>query len=282
MSADSVLPTDSLPRAPRPALRARRREVGLTQEKLAETIGSSVSTISHWEMGLATPGLRFRQPLADELKISVPELNRLIDPGHVALSGHAVAPWLGHYASLEQGAAKLQSFEPVVIPGLLQTQDYASAVARAHYVPVSEESVSERVNARMARQVVLEREPDPLNLVCVVYEPALHRVTGTPEVVAVQLRHLGDLAARPNIELRIIPASASAMHSVTFGSFDLFTSAGSTSPFIVCTEDLSGFNYQERLPVIDDYVHLFDYLVNSALSATESAELIRATAEDYR
>ena len=267
---------------PRHQFIARRKALGFTQETLAYALESGVTSIRRWEQGAGTPKPRFRRRLADVLEVTLPQLEQMVGLNSPALNGHAVPPWLNHYASLEQGAAKLQTFEPIIIPGLLQTEEYAAAVLRAHYLPVSDESVSERVKARMARKAVLDREPEPLELVCVFDECVLHRVTGGPEVMAGQLHHLYEMAARRSIELLIVPADGNALHCTPFGSFDLFTSAGATRPFIVCTEDLGGVNYQDRLQPIADYSRLFEHLVNSALSSTESAELIRSTAEDYR
>ncbi len=252
---------------------------------MAHAIEVAASSIARWEQGTSTPLARYRRPLADRLEVTLVELEQLFGLNGAAagaLNGHAVPPWLDHYASLEQGAARLETFEPLTIPGLLQTHDYAAAVMRTFHLPVSEDGVSERVGARMARQAVLEREPEPLHLVCVIDEQVLHRVTGSPDVMAAQLQHLCEMAARPTIELQVIPADGSALHCAAFGSFQLFTSAGAMRPFIVCTEDLTGFNYQDRPQPIEAHSLLFEHLTKVALSSTESADLIHTTAEHYQ
>ena len=268
---------------PRHQFIARRKALGFTQETLAYALESGVTSIRRWEQGAGTPKPKFRRRLADVLEVSLDHLEQMLDLNSpAALHGHAVPAWLDHYASLEQGTAKLHIFEPLAIPGLLQARKYAVALTRTDFLPVSDDSVRERVNARMARQAVLDREPDPLKLDCVIYEPILYEVTGGPDVMAAQLQHLDEMAVKPNIELRIIPVGKGGLHPASFGAFYLFASAGATRPFIVCTEDLGGFNYLDRPQPIAAYSHLFEHLVNSALSATESAELIRSTAEDYR
>ena len=268
---------------PRHELQARRKAAGYSQETFAHALEVASSSVGRWENGIGTPLDRYRRPMAELLGVTLAELEHMIGMNSpAALHGHAVPPWLNHYASLEQGAAKLQTVEPLAIPGLLQTQEYAAAVMRAYFLPVSDDGVTERVNARMARQRVLDRKPEPLELVCVIYEPVLHQMMGGREVMAGQLRHLCKMAAGPTVELRVVPLGKTEIQSALFGPFWLFTSAGATSPFIVCTEDIGGLNYLDRPNLIATYVLLFEYLVNSALSATQSTELIRATAEDYQ
>jgi hypothetical protein len=218
------------------------------------------------------------------LDVTLPQLEQLIDGTSetAGLNGHAVPPWLDHYTSLEQAAARLQTFEPIAIPGLLQTEDYATAVMRSNHLPVSEEAIVELVRARLARQDVLDRQPEPLELFCVIDESVLHRVTGSDDVMAAQLDHLATMAQKPSLQLQVVPADSSALHCAAFGSFRLFTSAGATAPFMTCTEDLTGFNYLDRPPAIEAHAELFEHLTRAALSPPETANLIQTTAERYQ
>ena len=188
--------------------------------------------------------------------------------------------WLSHYASLEQGASKLHGYEPVTVPGLLQTRAYTAAVMRAHHVPVSDEDVTARVEARISRQAVFDRQP-PLEFTCVIDESVLHRVTGGHDVMRAQLDHLCTMAAQPSISLRVLPLSCAAGHSAAFGSFDLFTSAGSPAPFMACAETLTGFSYSDSPTAIENYRLLFNHLYEKALPPSESANLIRTTSMEH-
>ena len=271
--------------ASRPELAARRKALGFSQESLAHALGVSSVTVARWEQGTHTPYAKHRGPLADILHLTMPQLAQMLvddDGMAVALYGLAVPAWLGPYASLEQGATKLQTFESSLIPGLLQTEAYAAAVMRAHYRELLDESVVEqRVRARMARQAVLSRQPEPLELVCVIDESALHRLPSSSDsdVMTAQLHHLAATAELPTVQVRVVPARDGALHSA-FGAFRLFTSAGTgSSPFMVCIEDLDGFNYKEKDAAIEEYLKLFEHLTASALSNAESTDLIRATAE---
>ncbi|MGI9596442.1 MAG: helix-turn-helix domain-containing protein [Acidimicrobiales bacterium] len=269
--------------SPRPRLAARRKALGHSQETLARVLDVRPQSVARWEQGMSTPLARYRRPLAEVLELTLAQLEDLIDgAGQVsAFRGHAVPSWLDHYASLEQAASRLQTFEPISVPGLLQTSDYATAVMRSGHVPISEEVVRERVDARLARQAVLERDEKPLELVCVIDESVLHRVTGGSEVMAAQLQHLLIMGQKPTVQIHIVPASSGALHSAAFGSFRLFTSEGAAMPFMTCTEDLTGFNYLDRREAISAHTELFSHLTNVALPRSESAVLIEKVMERY-
>ena len=266
-------------------LAARRKACGFSQESLSHLLGVSSNSVARWEQGTNTPLANHRGPLAEALDLSLDRLDRLLqadDNLDLALSGHAVPKWLSLYASLEQGAALLQTFEPITIPGLFQTAGYAAAVLRTYYQEsVSDETIEQHVQARIARQAVLEREPEPLELVCVLDESVLHRLTGSCEIMAAQLLHLVNLAERPSVQLRVVPTSKSAaIHCAAFGSFQMFSSLGATAPFTVCTEDMTGFNYQDRSAAIQGYIQLFERLMAATLTNDQSANLVQTTAEE--
>ncbi|MEL7155171.1 MAG: helix-turn-helix transcriptional regulator [Actinomycetota bacterium] len=267
--------------SPRLSLAARRAELGYSQETLAEAVGASPSAVARWEQGVTNPRPAFRSRLAEALQATLPELERLVSAtGPAEIVGHAVPGWLDHYASLEQGAARLQTFDPITLPGLLQTAAYAEAVMRSNWVEVSGEVIAQRVAARMQRQAVLEsRLPQPLELLAVIDESILHRPTGGRETMAAQLRYLLDRAALETVRLQVMPLSADAVHMASFGGFQLFSNEGATVPFMACTEDLTGINYLNRPQMIGPHTELFDHLSRMALSPNQSAELIATTAE---
>ena len=217
--------------------------------------------------------------------MTLAQLEQLIDGTSESaphVNGHAVPAWLDHYTSLEQAAAKLQTFEPIVLPGLVQTEDYATAVMRASHLSVSERTIRERVRSRITRQAVLDREPLPLQLECVIDESVLNRVTGGRQVMADQLNHLLRLSEKPSVTIHLVPADGSILHCAPFGSFRLFTSDGGPEPFITCTEDLTGFNYADRPDAIGAHAELFKHLVEVALTSSESKSLIKTIAERYQ
>ena len=268
----------------RSLLASRRHTVGLSQEELAEAVGVTTVTYARWERGETTPMAKRRGPLAKALQLTTFELDRLLGGVDEATApdGHAVPSWLSFYASLEQGSARLQTFEPITLPGLLQTRAYAEAVMRTNWVPYTDEQLAEMVSARIARQSVLHREPTPLALSCIIDESVLHRVTGSPYTMGEQLDHLARLADRPSIQIQVLPRESTAAHLAAFGSFSLFSSEGASGPFMYTDQNLTGFRYHDAAAVIEAHVELFDHLSINAIPPDESIALIRQHAETYR
>ncbi len=180
------------------ALRLAMADKGETAESLAGKVGVDPKTAGRWLADGRTPHPRTRIAVATvlgrEAKDLWPEPFRRRD-----------LPWFREWAELEQKASSLRSYQPLLVPGLLQTEAYARAVlATGGLVPPAE--VEEIVAARLARQRVLQRE-SPLQLVAVIDEVVLRRrVGGDRAVMAGQLTHLADLGERENVQVRVVPA----------------------------------------------------------------------------
>lgn len=253
----------------------------MTQESAAFRLDVAVSTYRSWEQGVKTPRVGFRPRLARLLDVSLAEVNTYLDPhGAAALNGHAVPAWLGHYASLEQAASSIATFEPVVVPGLLQTAAYATAVERVGPAPLPRtDEIAQRVETRIARQGVLDRRPEPLSLSVVLDESVLHRVAGDRDVMRHQLDHLAQMAQRPNVDVRILPLHA-GVFSAAFGAFQVLTAPGASRPFMACVQDRAGPHYLDRPQEIDAHATLFEYLSDVALPPATSVDLLRSTSKE--
>ncbi|MEM9563545.1 MAG: helix-turn-helix transcriptional regulator [Actinomycetota bacterium] len=257
-------------------LAARRRACGYSQESLAQQLGVTTSAVSRWEQGTSTPKAIYRQPLARSLDMTPVELERLLDVDGreiTGLNGTHVPSWLGHYAALEQSAAQLRTFEPLVVPALLQTDDYAYAVEQAYHLPVTDEEVRRRVEVRLARQAVLHREPTPLEFFCLMDESVLHRAIGGPVVLQAQLRRLLSVAELPNVELRLVDLHDPPF-GVAFGAFQLLTSLAASSPYIACSEDLTGKHYHDSPDVVAAHHSLFEHMFARAIGVEETIDRI--------
>jgi transcriptional regulator with XRE-family HTH domain len=266
----------------RDALRRRRTHLGFTQESLSEALGVATTTYRDWERGVAVPRPACRPDLARILKVTLADVARWFDEDDdraVAPDGVSVPAWLGHFASLEQGAAALWTFEPMVVPGLLQTGDYATAVERHGPDQIGEAEMRSRVDMRLARQEVLRRDPDPLVLTAVIDESVLHRIAGDGEIMADQLDHLVVVAAMPTVDLRVLPLDSGAF-SASFGTFTLLTSSGADRPYMACVLDRGGPHYLDRPHDIEGHVRLSRYLQDVALSPRASIDLIRAVSKE--
>ncbi|MGH9151147.1 MAG: helix-turn-helix domain-containing protein [Acidimicrobiales bacterium] len=267
--------------ARRDRLAARRKAQGWTQEALAHDLGVSVASVAHWEQGSSTPQARYRRPLAERLGVSLPELDVLLDVnGQVSPNGHAVPAWLTLYASLEQGASHIWTWQPLTVHALLQTREYAAAVESIGPSPVSDDAVAQKVDLRLSRQGVLDREPEPLELAVVLDESVLHRVTGGPTTMAAQLDHLAVQARQPNVTVQVLPLAA-GVHAAAFGACTVLASNGGAAPQMAMVEDRTGHRYLESAHAVEVHMVLIDHLREHALDDDESLDMITAARERY-
>jgi transcriptional regulator with XRE-family HTH domain len=255
-------------------LAARRKAAGYSQEGLAHKIGVTVSAVSRWELGTSTPRANLRRPLAAALDLSPPELEHLlfVERQDLSLDGHALPPGLTLFAALEQKARRMEVYQGVCVHPLLQTRAYATVVEGACHDLGADGEKHERVARRLARQEVLFREPDPLDLVCVLDEAAIRRVVGGQEVMAEQIEHLLKLAAMAQIDLRVLPFDVRAVCAA--GTFALLTPFGHQRPTIACAETSVGLAYHEGAHALAQHLSLFEHLQSMSLSPAESVELI--------
>jgi hypothetical protein len=123
--------------------------------------------------------------------------------------GRGLPADLKNLIRIENDAIALYNYEPQLVPGLLQTGDYAMAIIRACYSDFAEGAMEQMVRTRMGRQTLLSRFHGPTFDV-ILDEMVLRRPVGEPGVMPGQLRHLVNMAARPRINLRVVPLAAGA------------------------------------------------------------------------
>lgn len=268
----------------RQALKDAREAKGFSQGDLAQLLGVGLRTVQRLEEGDSKGRPWLRPKLAAILDVPPEQLKAwLNDEQPQAPNGHVVPPWLDHLASLEQGAAEIQVFEPVVIHAMLQTEDYATIVERVG--TFNDEEVAEKVAVRLEQQGVLRREPDPLQLTVILDQSTLLRVPGSNRIMADQLDHLVEISDAPNVSMQVMPLTADVFPAA-FGAFKLLTGPESPTPFMAYVEDAAGPHYLDRLrssEMIDRHVKLFDHLADHALDEAASIDLIRRTCKElYR
>lgn len=197
----------------------------------------------------------------------------LVDTGYgdVVDASFIAYPWL------ESRAVAISSYNPMLVPGLLQTSEYAEAVIRNAEEPGTSDSMIKRyVELRMERQQVLTAQRPPL-VTSVLDEAVLRRRVGGSTVMRAQLRHLVELTRRPRIELRVLPSRV-ALHASMDGGFILFAMPD-PYPAVAYVESLGGRLYIEA-PKSDRFVRAYHGLWEAALDPRASAELIAAIAEE--
>jgi transcriptional regulator with XRE-family HTH domain len=192
--------------------------------------------------------------------------------------GRVLPTWFEAFVGLESEAVRLRDFQPLVMPGLLQTEEYARAVLLAAPNAGSTEDIERQVALRMDRQAILA-QPSPPDLWVVLSESVLRADVGGPAVMRAQLRHLLEMANRPNITLQVLPFS-NAAHVDPISPFTILEFPETADPTVVYLEHLTGCLFLETLDEIRRYTVVFDHLRAEALGIGQSAELIAAMAAD--
>jgi hypothetical protein len=183
-------------------------------------------------------------------------------------------PTYRDFISLESQASAMRTLETSVVPGLLQTPEYARAVTRAAVGAVDEERLDTLVEVRLARQDVLRSDP-PLALSAVLDEAVLRREVGGPEVMARQLERLVEAARLPQVRLQVLPFSAGAHIGIT-GPFVIFSFPSTSDLDVVVLDHLTSSLYLERKEDLQAYTEAFDTLRIHALSPEDSLDYIAA------
>jgi transcriptional regulator with XRE-family HTH domain len=252
-------------------LQAAREKAGLSQDALAARINYSASSVAMIESRRRTPSPDFASR-CDEAFGTPGTFARLQQHGRTA----PYPVWFRPYAEIEAAAAQLRLFEHSLVPGLLQTEEYARAVLSTR-PDVTEDELAELVAARMDRQLILDREKPP-RLWVVLDEGVMHRQIGSAKIMYEQLLHLADMAVRPSITIEVVPFSAGA-HSGLLGACVIADiSDGSRVAYL---ETLAEGFVIEAPSALTDIMLTFDTLRSEALPRAASRDLIMKRAESY-
>lgn len=259
-------------------LRELRNRLGLTVEDVATQMLCSATKISRLETGTRRASLRDVRDLCriygvmDQAEYDgLMELSRQSrEPGWWTKYDE---PVLSPHVGLEQEAAVITQFSMYFVTALLQTSDYARAIIRGIERTVEPEIVDQRVEARMRRQQVLDREAPPRYRV-LLDEAVLHRQVGGRPVMAAQLDKILDTAAQGKAIVQIIPFDAGA-HASTDSNFSFFEFGKNLQQGpVVYVEGLFSNRYLERPAEIERYRGAVEYLRDAALNLQDSANLI--------
>ncbi|QPP09399.1 helix-turn-helix domain-containing protein [Streptomyces bathyalis] len=208
--------------------------------------------------------LRFYEVSDEEARDFTDMAERANEPGWWHNYKTALPDWFRAYVSLETAAEVIRVYEPHYMTGLLQTRDYARAVIRAGFPYEPAEALEHRVDLRLRRQALLEREDAP-TLWVVLEEAALRREVGGPEVMRAQIDRVMQAVEDPRITLRILPLAAGA-HSGASGHITYFRFQERELQDIVYTEvGLTSAVYLDQRP--DVVAHLEAYTRISRLAS---------------
>ncbi|MBA9001571.1 hypothetical protein HNR21_000453 [Actinomadura cellulosilytica] len=185
----------------------------------------------------------------------------------------------GGYVALEDEASEIRTYHVQLIPGLLQTEDYARAVISAG-IPDDPAEVDKRLQARMARKTLLTR-PNAPTLKTVLAEPALRQLVGGKSVMRDQLYELRRIARRPNVTIRVLPYTVGAEAGVD-GSFVILGYSDPLDPDIAYSEGIYGHIYLESAEHVARCRVAFDRIWEAALDEDESLKFIADIATEPR
>ncbi|WP_372411241.1 helix-turn-helix domain-containing protein [Streptomyces luteireticuli] len=274
-------------------LRRQRELTGMTSRQAADVVGWHQSKVSRIETGSSGAKPSDVARLLDAYRVADPELRALLGalcgadttgPGD-GRTGARRGWWYAYrdllpsayldFISLESEASRSRTLETTVVPGLLQTPEYARAVTRAALADPPDHQVDELVRVRMARQAVLHREQPgkPLELCAVLDEAVLRHEVGSPEVMAGQLGHLLATAALPNVRLHVLPFSRGNHIGIT-GPFVIFSFPRIADLDVVVLDHLTSSLYLERKEDLRAYASAFAILRAHALPHEKSLDYI--------
>jgi Domain of unknown function (DUF5753) len=186
-----------------------------------------------------------------------------------------VPGWFRPWAEIEAEAVTLYSYEPMLVPGLLQTEEYARAILTVE-PGVSEDAVAAHTAARMARQAIVDRADAP-QFWYVLDEAVLHRCLTSRKAMHDQLMHLAELAELPKVSIQISPSSTSA-HAGLLGAFVIADMEG--SPSMVYLETSAEGQVTDSPATVAHTRYRFDSLRSEALPRSASRALILKIAEE--
>ncbi|MEU1963192.1 helix-turn-helix transcriptional regulator [Nocardia sp. NPDC019304] len=271
-----------------------RTRTGMTQAKAADLLEIGASSLQRLEKG-QNSRIRSRDIQAACDLYGVPKdltvaLVGLAKQANVKSWWHQYGDLIPKtfdvYVGLEAAAVKLVSYQPDLIPGLLQTADYAQALVRLAWPDESIQQWEQRLEIKAQRQNLVTRKTQPVVLDVVIGEGALWRVAGSSAIMATQNRHLADMSTRDNVTIRVLPFHAGFPGGVSMPPFVILVFGESVpvdqvEPPVVYLEGAVGDMYLEDAADVGAYTQRYDSIRESALDVNSSRTLLRQVAREH-
>jgi transcriptional regulator with XRE-family HTH domain len=274
-------------------LRRLREERGLRLDDVADKLMVSPSKLSRLETGRGMPNLRDVRDLVRHY-----ELDR-IDHGNLLMKLADEARTLGWWQNYDAGRGSSTAlfvgmdtligyeseaevalhYGALVVPGLLQTEEYARVFLESSFPECTPPQLDQLVQITMRRQDALPSRSGELDLNVVLHESCLRQSLGSEDVLLVQLAVLQDLVSSKRISLRILPFSAKAHRSMGT-SWQHFTFPDDLDDSVICVETPDGFQFIETLHHVNQYAQWFKELWNRSQDEETSLATINETLKD--
>jgi hypothetical protein len=261
-------------------LRMLREEAGLTLEQAAPKLDFSVSKLSRIENAQVLIDVHWVRGMLDLYDVGGDRWTELIELAREAQRpGWWRAYGLGNnsYIAFETEASRLQEFTASYVPGILQTADYARALMLAVPLRRTAEQLENEVAARMYRQHRLSSVENPLELIAVIDESALHRPVGGSVVIREQLSHVAVLAELDTVTVHVLPNAVGA-HAALSSGFNILNFGDLGEPDMAYVEHTLGALSLDKDGDVARARLTFDRLLSDALDPAESLELVRQLA----
>jgi transcriptional regulator with XRE-family HTH domain len=264
---------------------ALREKAGKTQRDAAAVLDCSVGKIVNLEHGDTAAKKAELETLlryygAADSQIETLEVIRRESAKRGWWSTYNLAEWAKPLVGFENEAVSARSFQPILIPGLLQTEAYSRALHMSARQLTPEPNLEKHVAARTKRQQILAAK-SPLELWVIIGEEALRRPVLTADGMTEQLDHLVELGRSPHVKIQVLPIST-GVHPAMSGSIYLMSYADPQDPDIGWVEHpLGGFVVDDPKGVTTMSM-IFDDVRAIALSVRDSAMLIATIADEFR
>ncbi|MCI0687917.1 MAG: helix-turn-helix domain-containing protein [Sporichthyaceae bacterium] len=262
-------------------LKRLREAAGVSRRTAGYTIRASESKMSRLELGRV--GFKERDVVDlltlygvtdDSERETLLALAREANtPGWWHTYSDVLPSWFQVYVGLEGAASLIRTYEVQFVPGLLQTEDYARAVAQRGQPDELSDELERRIDARMTRQRLLAR-PDPPRLWAVVDEAVLRRPIGGSAVMRAQLEHLIACARRPNITIQVMPFRFGG-HAGESGPFSILRFAEPDLTDVVYIEQLSSALYLDKAEDVDLYLDAMERMCAQSVQPDRTATLLK-------
>ncbi|MFE7046916.1 helix-turn-helix domain-containing protein [Streptomyces californicus] len=281
---------------PRPTVRRRRvgaelkrlrEKAGVRMEDAAERIGGDKPKISRQENGRQGVSKLEIEALLELYGVSDDRRRTALIT--LAREGRRKG-WWAQYSdilpagfqerlSIESDAARILAFQPMLIPGLLQTVEYATEVIRSVDKEATEEQLASYIEVRRSRQEIFTRD-NPPQFVCLLDEAVLHREVGGPAVMAAQLGKLLEISNPPKLTIQVVPF-AEGWHAGVDGAFNIFSYPDPMDLDVVNLDYLDGALYLEEDKPVERYQLAFDELRTASLSTKKSMEVVSSVQKEF-
>ncbi|MEU2059641.1 helix-turn-helix transcriptional regulator [Streptomyces sp. NPDC013455] len=262
------------------ALRQYRQAAKVDQLEAADIIAASQARVSRLESGHVTARVIEVRLLLDAYGVSDPEVRAKLE--ELAKHSKNRGWWLEHaehlrpdyvdHIALEDDATYIREWQPVMVPGLLQTPAYAEAVIAASPHYIGAERAAQLVKVRMGRQAKIEE--GGASYTAIIWEAVVRHPLVEVDVHREQLSAILDIGQRKNVTVQVLPFSASVLagYSSAFSSFSF-----DEEPTVeaVAMDNLRGTSVLEGAEDLAAYANAYDVLRSAALAPDASAKLIR-------